>query len=72
MFSKVIECFEQNIQKQIDFKRPLNTKQMNRVQNTRIEFRNKKLSNVLKYNQVKLILAFFASDYLHQVSIKLY
>ena len=35
--SKVIECLEQNIQKQIDCKRPSNTKQMNRSQNIRIE-----------------------------------
>ena len=35
--SKVIECLEQNIQKQIDCKRPSNTKQMNRLQNIRIE-----------------------------------
>ena len=33
MFSKVIECLEQNIQRQINCKRPLNTKQMNRAQN---------------------------------------
>ena len=31
VFSKVIECLEQNIQKQIDYKRPSSTKQMNRV-----------------------------------------
>ena len=35
--SKVIECLEQNIWKQIDCKRPSNTKQMNRLQNIRIE-----------------------------------
>ena len=33
LFSKVIECLEQNIRKQTDCKRPSNTKQMNRVQN---------------------------------------
>ena len=37
MFSKVVECLEQNIRKQIDCKRPSNTKQMNRVQNMRTE-----------------------------------
>ena len=37
VFSKVIKCFEQNIRKQIDCKRSSNTKQMNRVQNIRIE-----------------------------------
>ena len=35
--SKVIECLEQNIRKQIDCKRPSKTKQMNRLQNIRIE-----------------------------------
>ena len=33
VFWKVIECLEQNIQKQIDCKRPSNTTQMNWVQN---------------------------------------
>ena len=37
MLSKVIECLEQNIRKQIDYKRPSNIKQMNRVQNIRTE-----------------------------------
>ena len=33
VFSKVMEYLEQNVRKQIDYKRPTNTKQMNRVQN---------------------------------------
>ena len=37
VFSKVVECLEQNVWKQIDYKRPSNTKQMNRVQNIWIE-----------------------------------
>ena len=37
VFSKVIECLEQNIRKKIDWKRPSCTKQMNRVQNIPIE-----------------------------------
>ena len=37
MFSRVIACLEQNNRKEINCKRPSNTKQMNRVQNTRIE-----------------------------------
>ena len=61
VFSNVIECLEQNIRKQIDCKRPSNTKQMNLVQKIQIESGNIKLSNVLKYNQVKLVLAVFAS-----------
>ena len=43
--SKVIECLEQNIPKQIDCKRPSNTKQMNRSQNIQIE--------IWKYKAVK-------------------
>ena len=42
MFSKVIECLEKNIRKQIDCKRPSNTKQMNWVQNTQIKMRKYK------------------------------
>ena len=37
VFSKVIECLEQNIRKQIDCKRPSNTKQINWVQNIQIK-----------------------------------
>ena len=33
MLSKIIECLKQDIRKQISCKRPLNTKQMNRVKN---------------------------------------
>ena len=58
MKSKVIECLEQSIRKQIDFERPSSTKQMNRVQNIRIEICK------YKYNQVRLVLAAFASTFL--------
>ena len=61
-FSKVIECLEQNIRKQIDCKRPSNTKQINWIQIFKLKFGNIKLSNELKYNQVNLVLAFFASS----------
>ena len=37
VFSKVIECLEQDIRKQIDCERPSSTKRMNRVQNIRIK-----------------------------------
>ena len=60
---------EQNIRKQIDCKRPLNTKQMKEYKIFELKYGNKKLSNVLKYNQVKLVLAVFASNNLYQVSI---
>ena len=54
---KVIESLKQNIRKQIDCKRLSNTKQMNRLQNTKL------LGNT-KHNQVKLVLADFFSTYL--------
>ena len=37
LFSKVTECLEQSIRKQIDCERPSSTIQTNRVQNIRIE-----------------------------------
>ena len=55
MFSKVIECLEQTIWKQIDCKRPSSAKQMNVVQNICIEICK------VKYNQLRLVLAVFAS-----------
>ena len=64
VFSKVIECLEQSIRKQIDCKR-INIEyqiQMNWVQNIQTEMRKYKLSNVLKHNQVKLVLAVFVSS----------
>ena len=42
VFSKVIECLEQNIRKQIDCKRLSNTKQMSWVQNIQTEMRKYK------------------------------
>ena len=42
VFSRVIECLEQNIRKQIHCKRPSNTRQMNWVQNIQIEMRKYK------------------------------
>ena len=56
VFSKVMECFEQNIRKQIDCKRPSSKKQMNRVQNIRIEVCKQ------QYNQARLVIAVFASS----------
>ena len=37
VLSKVMECLEQNIRKQVDFKNTSNTKQINRVQNIGID-----------------------------------
>ena len=59
MLSKVIENLEQNIRKQVDCKRPSGTKQMSRVQNIRIEICK------YKYNQIRLVLAVFASTCLY-------
>ena len=61
MFSKVIKCLEPIIRKQMNFKRLLNTKQMNRLQNILIEICK------CKYNQVKLVLAVFVFACLYQV-----
>ena len=46
ILSKVIECLEQNFQKQIDYKRPSSTKQMNRVDHNIF---------ALKYREILLI-----------------
>ena len=59
VFSKVIECLEQNTRKQIDCKRPTSTKQMNRVQNIPIKICK------YKYNQVRLVLAALVSTCLY-------
>ena len=72
MLSKVTECLEQNIRKQIYSKRPSNIRQMNRVQIFELKYENTKLLGYTKSNQVKVVLAGFASAYLYQVSIKLY
>ena len=61
VLSKVIKCLDQNIRKEIDCKRPSNAKQMNWVQIFKLKWGNIKLWNVLKYNQVMLVLVVFAS-----------
>ena len=53
-FSKVIEFLEQKIRKQIDCKRPLNTKQMNWVQNIQIEMRTYEAIKCLEIQPVKV------------------
>ena len=40
VFAELIECFQENIKKQIDWKRPSNTKQINTVQNTHTKYAN--------------------------------
>ena len=46
VFSKVIECLEQTIRKEIDCKRPHSTKHMNKVQNIRNEICEWKYNHV--------------------------
>ena len=60
MFSRVIKCLEQNIRKQIEFKRMLNTKEVNRLQNILIEI-------CKSVRLVRLVLAVFVFTYLYQV-----
>ena len=57
--SKVIECLEQNIRKQIDCKRPSSIKQMNRLQNIPIGICK------CKDNQVRLVLSVFVPTCLY-------
>ena len=71
--SKVIECLQQNIRKQIDNKKDYH------IQNKwtdykifELKYGNTKLLGNTKHNQVKLVLAVFVSAYLYQYSIKLY
>ena len=64
VFLNVIECLEQNIQKQINCKKQSNTKQMSRVQN--ISKKNTKLLTNAKYDQLKVVIAAFISAYLYQ------
>ena len=63
MFLKVIEYLEQNIQKQIDCKRPSSSKQINRVQNINIKTIKGKYIKTIKgkYKHIRGVLAFFAS-----------
>ena len=65
--SKVIECLEQNIPKQIDNE---SMKQIKKI--FELKYGNTKLLGNTKHNQVKLVLAVFLSAYFYQYSIKLY
>ena len=71
--SKVIECLEQNIRKQID------NKIDHQIQSKWTDYKifemkhgNTKLLGNTKHKQVNLVLAVFLSTYLCQYSIKLY
>ena len=62
--SKVIEYLEQNVWKQVDCKRPSNTKQMNRLQNIRIEMWKYKAVKKYKTWPGKVSTCSFFSAYL--------
>ena len=69
--SKVIECLEQNIRKQIDNKKDYQVQ--NKWTNYKIfelKYGNTKLLGNTNHNQVKLVLAVFRSAYLYQYSSK--
>ena len=44
VFSKVIKCLEQNIKKQIDWKRPSSTKQMNKLKILVLKYENRNVT----------------------------
>ena len=61
VFSKVIECLEQKIRKQTAKDHWIPNK-LTEYKIFKLKCGNIKLSNVLKYNQVNLVLAVFASS----------
>ena len=72
MFSNVIKCLEQNILKEIDCKRPSNTKQVNRVQNVQIEIWKYKAVRKYKIQPDKVRTFSLCFCFFVQVDIKLY
>ena len=62
VFSKVIECLEQTIRKQIDSKDHWLPNKWTEYKIFKLKYGNIKVSNVLKYKRVNLILAVFASS----------
>ena len=62
VFSKVIECLEQNIWKQIDCKRPFNIKKMNWVQHTQIKMRKYKAVKCFEIKPGKVSSCSFTSS----------
>ena len=71
--SKVIECFEQNIRKQVDNKKDYQIQsKLKDYKIFELKYGNTKLLGNTKHNQVKLVLAVFLPAYLYQYSIKLY
>ena len=62
VFSKVIEYLEQTIRKQIDSKDPWLPNKWTEYKIFKLKYGNIKVSNVLKYKRVNLVLAVFASS----------
>ena len=72
VFSKVIECLEQNIQNKLIAKDHWIPSKWTEYKIFELKYGNTKLWGNTKYIQVKLVYADFASVFLYQVSIKLY
>ena len=71
--SKVTECLEQNIRKQIDNKIDYQVQsKWTDYKTFGLRYGNTKLLGNTKHNQVNLVLAIFLSAYWYQYSIKLY
>ena len=62
-FSNVIECLEQNTRKQIDYKRHPILNKWTEYKIFKLKYANTRLLGNTKYNQVKSVLAVFASAY---------
>ena len=68
--SKVIECLEQNIRKQIDNKKDYQIQsKWTDYKIFKLKYGNTKLLGNTKYNQVKLALGVFASAFLYQLAL---
>ena len=71
--SKVIECLEQNIRKQINNKKDYQLQsKLTYYKIFELKYGNPKPLGNTKHNQVKLVLEVSLSAFLYQYSIKLY
>ena len=65
VFSKETECLKQNIWKQIDCRGPSTIKQINGVQNVRIEIWKHKAVKCFEITRQNSVLTVFASTFLY-------
>ena len=65
MFGKIKHSNEYKTLKKMDYNKPSNAKQMDRVQNIRIKYGNTNLPNVWKYKWVRSALEVFAPTCLY-------